>query len=354
MPVKRFQDLLGVLNKNKPVIIQAHDYPDHDAIASGFSLMHLLRKFGFACEFCYSGEMQGFSVTSVIKNLLIPVVPAASLNITRESQIILVDGVAGNRNVTNLSDFCLTGIIDHHQPPDVIPECLFVDIRPGFGSCATIIYQYYLETMTEAPRDVATALLTGLMMDTAQMTRGVSPVDLAAFSGLFFKSDWEESAYVLRNSFSVQDIPVLRYAFDHYSLHDAVCFVELESSRIRKAAGASGGGRQLNGVAGIAVDSSAETLIRPELLGLISDYFLRMAEIHFVVTVETGDGACRLSLRSENPRLPADLIIKRALEGIGAGGGHSHMSGGTIYAGCNPGSAELRKKFLNVIEDILK
>jgi nanoRNase/pAp phosphatase (c-di-AMP/oligoRNAs hydrolase) len=338
MPAKRFQDLLKVLDTNKPVIIQAHDYPDHDAIASGFSLMHLLRKFGFACEFCYGGEMQGFSIAGVIKDLLIPVVPASSLDITQQTQIILVDGIAGNRNVTNLSDFPLTGIIDHHQPPPVIPACPFIDIRPGFGSCSTIIYQYYLETMTEPPRDVATALLTGIMMDTAQMTRGVAMVDLAAFSGLFFKSDWEESAHILRNSFSVQDIPVLRYAFDHYYIQGQVCFVELESSRIRQAQG----------------DPCAEISVRPELLGLISDYFLRMAEIHFVVTVETGNTACRLSLRSEEPRLPADVIIKRALKGIGSGGGHSHMSGGTIHAGLYPGNGELRKKFLTVIEDFLK
>jgi nanoRNase/pAp phosphatase (c-di-AMP/oligoRNAs hydrolase) len=335
MPAKRFQDLLKVLDKDKPVIIQAHDYPDHDAIASGFSLMHLLCKFGFSCGFCYGGEMQGFSVAGVIKDLLIPVVPASSLTITKQTQIILVDGIAGNRNVTNLSDFPLTGIIDHHQPPAFVPACPFVDIRPGFGSCSTVIYQYYLETMTEPPRDVATALLTGLMMDTAQMTRGVGTADLAAFSALFFKSDWEESAYILRNSFSVQDIPVLRYALDRHFIYGEVCFVELESSRIR-------GG------------PLAETSIRPELLGLISDYFLRMMEIHFVVTIETGTEMCRLSLRSEDPRLPADLIIKQALRDIGFGGGHPHMSGGTIQGERNPGSEKLRKKFLDVIEDFLK
>jgi nanoRNase/pAp phosphatase (c-di-AMP/oligoRNAs hydrolase) len=321
MQAKRFQDLIRVLDRGKPVIIQAHDYPDHDAIASGFALLRLLQDFGFRCEFCYGGEMQGFSITGIITDLNIPVVPASSLNIDEEAQINLVDGVAGNRNVTSLTDAPLAGIIDHHQPPALIPECPFVDIRPGTGSCSTIIYQYYLETMAEISRDAATALLAGLMMDTAQMTRGVGPVDLAAFSGLFFMGDWEKAAYVLRNSFSIQDIPALRHAFDHYYRYEGVCFVELEKA------------------------------VRPELLGLISDYFLRMLEVHFVVTSEMEDGGCRLSLRSEDPRLPADLIIKRALEGIGHGGGHPHMSGGTIPSSCYPGGAQLREKFLAVIEN---
>ncbi|MDR1932434.1 MAG: DHH family phosphoesterase [Spirochaetales bacterium] len=333
MRTKCFQDLMRVLDREKPVIIQAHDYPDHDAIGSGFSLLSLLRDFGFRCEFCYGGEVQGFSVADIITNLHIPLVPASLLRIGGDAQIILVDAVAGNTNVTRLTDLPLTGIIDHHQPPEKIPECPFVDIRPEAGSCSTIIYQYYLETMTEPSRDVATALLTGLMMDTAQMTRGVGPVDLAAFSGLFFKGDWEGAVYILRNSFSIQDIPTLRYAFDHYYRHDSVCFVELEPS------------------AGTA-EAPAEK-VRPELPGLISDYFLRMQEIHFVVTSKVESSVCRLSLRSEDPRLPADLIVKRALEGIGEGGGHPHMSGGTISGDSIPGGPGLRERFLTVIEKFL-
>jgi nanoRNase/pAp phosphatase (c-di-AMP/oligoRNAs hydrolase) len=324
MPSKRFGDLLEVLDKKKPVLIQAHDYPDHDAVAAGFSLLRLLRDLGFSCAFCYSGELQGFSVAGIMKDLEIPLVAVSSLEIHGEEQIILVDGVAGNRNVTRIAGAPLVGIIDHHQPPAEIPECGFVDIRPDCGSCATIIYQYYLETLTEIPRDVATALLTGLMMDTAQMTRGVGSADLAAFSGLFFKGDWEEAAYILRNSFSLQDIPALRYAFRRYYRHGSACFLGLTKA------------------------------VRAELLGLIADYFLRMQEIHFVVAAEMGARTCRLSVRSEDPRLPADLIVRRVLADLGGGGGgHPHMSGGTFPAARSPGAARLRKKFFSVVEDLL-
>jgi nanoRNase/pAp phosphatase (c-di-AMP/oligoRNAs hydrolase) len=323
MHTKRFRDLLEVLDRKKSVIIQAHDYPDYDALASGFSLLYLLETFGVCCKLCYSGEVQGFTVEDTISNLKIPAVPASSLEIDEDSQIILVDGIIGNKNVTSLTDV-LTGIIDHHHPPQKIPECPFIDIRPDFGSCSTIIYQYYLETMTDVPRNVATALLMGIMMDTSQMTRGVGPVDLAAFSGLFFKGDWERAAYFLRNSFSIQDIPALRYAFDHYYRYDTVCFVELAKA------------------------------VRPELLGLIADYFLRMQEIHFVVTSEIEDGTCKLSVRSEDPRMPADVVIKRALKGIGSGGGHHHMSGGSIPLDWYQGGEELRQRVLAVIEDLIR
>ena len=193
MQKKSFQDLIAVLNKKKPIIIQAHDYPDHDALASGFSLLHLLEVFGFSCELSYSGEIQGFSIDDAIKQLKIPVISASSLKINKDTQIILVDGIAGNKNVTMLNG-TLTGIIDHHLPPQVMPECPFIDIRSSTGACSSIIYQYYQETGTDIPHTIATALLTGIMMDTSRMTRGVASEDLEAFSGLFFKSDWEKSA----------------------------------------------------------------------------------------------------------------------------------------------------------------
>ena len=322
MDDKRFRDLVSVLDRGHPVIIQAHDYPDHDAIASGFALSHLLTTFGYWCELCYGGDLLGYSIGDAISMLNIPAVAASSLTITDRSQVVLVDGYAGNKNVTDLSGD-LIGIIDHHKPPE-IPDCRFFDIRPEVGSCATIIYQYYLETDTDIGRDIATALLMGLMMDTANMTRGVAPVDLAAFSGLFFKGDWEKAAYILRNCLSVRDLPVFRHALTNCRLHEDVCFVELEKS------------------------------CRPELLGLISDYFLSLKEVLFVVTSETDEEECRISIRSEDPDRPADLAIKLALKGVGAGGGHIHMSGGSIPAGKYPGSDWLRERFLSVLADLKK
>ena len=117
MPEKRFVDLLEVLDRKRPVIIQTHDYPDHDAVASGFSLLRLLEEQGFSCSFCYGRDIHDFSVTSIIEDLGIPLKQASSLRFGGEEQIILVDGIAGNRNVTILSEAPIVGIIDHHQPP---------------------------------------------------------------------------------------------------------------------------------------------------------------------------------------------------------------------------------------------
>ena len=317
-----FQGLLAVLDKRHPVIVQTHDYPDHDAVASGYGLAHLLGESGYCWELCYGGELQSETLADTINMLDIPIVPAASVKITDRSQIVLVDSFAGNKNVTDLEG-TLMGIIDHHEPPEP-PDCPFADIRRGYGSCSTIIYNYYLEAVAEPPKDVATFLLMGIMMDTAYMTRGVAPVDLAAFSGLFFKGDWESAAYILRNCLSVRDVPMIRYAIDNCVIDGEDCYVELKEP------------------------------CRSELLGLLSDYFLSFKEIHFSATWELDDEVCRISVRSEDPKKPADLVIRRVLEGLGSGGGHLHMSGGTIPLDRYPGAEKLRRLFARALEEISK
>jgi nanoRNase/pAp phosphatase (c-di-AMP/oligoRNAs hydrolase) len=320
MTTKRFRDLITVLSKDRAVIIQTHDYPDHDAIAAGYALSHILGTFGYCCELCYGGELQSDTIGETIGMLAIPAVPAASLKIADRSQIVLVDGFAGNKNVTDLQGD-LIGIVDHHEPPEQ-PDCPFADIRPDYGSCSTIVYQYYLETSTEIPRKIATLLLMGIMIDTDYLTRGVAPVDLAAFSGLFFKGDWERAAYVLRNCLSIRDLPVIRYAVHNLFIQGDMCFLWLEQP------------------------------CRPELLGLLSDYFLGFKEIHFVVVCESDPDECRISVRSEDPGKPADAVIRRALKGIGSGGGHLHMSGGAIPKDQFPGEDRLRERFLTALADI--
>jgi nanoRNase/pAp phosphatase (c-di-AMP/oligoRNAs hydrolase) len=311
------QDLIEVLDKNHPVLVQTHDFPDHDAIASGYALKWLLDQRGFSTFLCYNGEFQSESLEQAIRELQIPLLSASDLHLKNSNQIILVDGFAGNTNVTDLFGK-LVGIIDHHTPP-IPATCEFIDIRTSYGSCATILYTYVKENNVPVPRNLATALLMGIMMDTAFMTRGVSPVDLEAFSTLFFQGDWQRASYILRNCLSIRDLPLIQQALSHYRIINDVCFLELD------------------------------TECTSELLGLVSDFFLSLKEIVFVVSWGFEGDILHVSVRSEDPKRPADLIVKKALAGSGSGGGQAHMGGGSILQSNFPGNDLLRERFLQAI-----
>ncbi len=312
--MKGIQELISHIDRSRPVVIQAHDFPDHDAVASAYALSSLLEINGVPSILCYGGEIQSNSLVEAIKLLQIPISSSAEADISKDAQIVVVDGFLGNRNIAGLPGEVL-GVIDHHSPPSD-PDCKYWDIREHYGSCSTILYEYYKISKNEISRSVATALLMGLMMDTGFMTRGVGPVDLEAFSTLFGLADWQNGARLLKNSLSLNDLSVFREAINSCIVADDFCFVPIQKEST------------------------------PEVMALVADFFLGMREIHFVVVLEPERDEYRMSVRSEDLFRPCDVIIKRALAGVGAGGGHVHMGGGSIPRDLFPGEEGLRKRFL--------
>lgn len=312
--MKGIEALIETIDRSRDLVIQAHDFPDHDAVASAYALSALLALNDIPSTLCYGGEIQSNSLSEAIKLLDIPIVSTAEAEITPDSQIVIVDGFLGNSNMAGLPGEVL-GVIDHHSPP-AEPDCRYWDIREEYGACSTILYDYYKSSGSEIARPVATSLLMGLMMDTAFMTRGVHPIDLEAFSVLFGLADWQSGARLLKNSLSLNDLSVFREAINSCVVADDFCFVPIQKE------------------------------CTPEVMALVADFFLGLREIHFVVVLEPERDQYRLSVRSEDLFRPCDVIIRRALDGIGAGGGHVHMGGGSIPLDLFPGEEGLRKRFL--------
>jgi len=315
--MKGIEELITYIDPHSELLIQAHDFPDHDAVACAYALGILLSQHGIENRLCYGGTIQSNSLDQTIRLLEIPITAVSDMTISEGSQLILVDGFAGNRNVTGLP-VRVIGVIDHHEPPDE-PNTPYHDIRPEYGACSTIIQEYYRDVNAEIPRNAATMLLMGIMMDTAFMTRGVSPVDLEAFSNLFFRGDWETGSRLLKSSLSLNDLGVFREAINSCVVADDFCFVPLQKEST------------------------------PEVMALVADFFLGLREIHFVVVLEPDRDAYRLSVRSEDNARPADVVIRRALAGIGSGGGHVHMGGGSIPLDLFPGEQSLRNRFLRAM-----
>ncbi len=315
--MKGIQELISNLDRKRQIVIQAHDFPDHDAVASAFGLAYLLELNEIRAHLSYGGEIQSQSLAEAIRFLEIPIVPGSKLMMAPDAQIIVVDGFAGNKNMVGLQGE-VVAVIDHHTPPTE-PNCLYWDIREHYGACSTIIYEYYKISTAEVSDSVATALLMGLMMDTAFMTRGVSQIDLEAFSTLFFRGDWQAGSRLLRNSLSLRDLGVFREAINSCIVAEDFCFLLIQKE------------------------------CSPEVMALVADFFLGLREVHFVAVVAPDREDYRLSVRSEDYARPSDVVIRLALEGIGAGGGHIHMGGGSIPHDLFPGEEGLRRRFMSAL-----
>lgn len=293
--------LAGLLKAGQPVYIQTHDFPDHDAVASAYALGWLLEMEGVKTRLIYSGTIQRDSLKRLIEALGIPIKQASEYTMSPEDRIVVIDGLAGNRNVTDLTGREVA-VIDHHYiEPGMVPGgLLYKDIRPDHGACATIVHSYFQELGAEPPRSVATALLAGLLVDTALLTRGVSEADVGTYAALYRLADIPFVNTLLRNSIQRKDLAFYRHALEKVRIQDRFAFCCFQEG------------------------------CNQNLLGIIGDFFLSLAEVDFVFLCARNRRTVNFSVRSETKRWNAAKIIRRVLAGEGFGGGHLDMAGGVI------------------------
>lgn len=297
--MSKLDELIKVLNYKDNIFIQMHNSPDPDAIATAFALKELLKVNGVEATICYRGQIEKYSTLRMIELLDINIVYVENpKDISKDSYIILVDSQKYNSNITDFQGIEVA-CIDHH-PIFVDIDYKFKDIRTDIGACSSIIASYYIENNIEISPNVATALLYGIKIDTLDLSRGVNELDLDMFYFLYKKADINKLNNIQRNTLEYKDLTAYGNAIENIRIYDNVGFVN------------------------IGFDC-------PDvLLACVSDFILSLKEVVFVVVYCEKEDGLKFSIRNENEELDAGIIVNKALEGYGNGGGHKTMAGGVI------------------------
>jgi nanoRNase/pAp phosphatase (c-di-AMP/oligoRNAs hydrolase) len=333
--MNRFSQLLEMLEEScclsgeaepkeppqRRVVIQTHDFPDHDAMASAFALGLLLERFGFTPKLLYRGLIRSYSLWSMISDLAIPVI-----RVTDEvgedwahAPCILVDGNPTNSNARQITDR-LFGVIDHHGNSGQ-PDCPFVDIRTDYGSCSSIIESYWHELKLRPDKVAATALLMGIQMDTDFLSRRVHRADLDSLYRIFLTADWEYGSRVIKTALSKNDLNSLQTAIANARMQEGIFFTVITEE------------------------------ITQEAISILADFFLRLREVSITILVENKGETRPVSVRSSLPEISAARVIQTALKGIGEGGGHDYMAGGLLFPGAETSDDDLFRRFLSAIKE---
>ncbi|MFP3042815.1 DHH family phosphoesterase [Treponema primitia] len=303
------------------VVIQTHDFPDHDAMASAFALSQLLERFGFAPKLLYRGIIRSYSLWSMVSELAIPITQVADKanKEWRHAPCIMVDGNPTNTNARQITDN-LFGVIDHHGGSET-PDCPFVDIRTDYGACSSIIESYWHELALSPDKVAATALLMGIQMDTDFLSRRVHQADLDALHRIFFIADWEYGSRVVKTALSKTDLNSLQLAIANARIQDGIFFTVITEE------------------------------ITQEAISVLADFFLRLREISITILVENKGEIRPVSVRSQLPEVSAARVIRTALKDIGEGGGHDYMAGGLLFPATEISDDDLFFRFLNAIKE---
>ncbi|MDR3130322.1 MAG: DHH family phosphoesterase [Treponema sp.] len=311
-----FARLLSLLGEPGTVVIQTHDFPDHDAAASAFALGELLRLNGYDVRLLYRGEIRSHSLRAMLSELKIDLRRVKNMagDGLLKCPCIVVDGNPANTNARPLTEYLL-GVVDHHS--GAVPDCPFTDIDAASGSCSALVARYWEEAGLTPEKNIATALLMGIEMDTDFLSRRVSRLDIDALHRLFFLADREFSAATLKTSLSIKDLPSLKTAIDNSKIRGNIFFslINMDASQ--------------------------------EVISILADFFLRFREILITIIVETEGEARHVSVRSRDPRISAARIIREALKDLGSGGGHDYMAGGLIDTGTAINEDALFQRFLD-------
>lgn len=319
----KFEELVNCINGNH-IYIQTHNFPDPDAIASAYGIQQLLKTKNIESTICYNGKIDRSSTNKMVKHLGIQIINMDDMSsINKINKVILVDAQNGNANIRDLTGIDII-CVDHHNSYE---KCnyLYSDIRPEVGACASIIAEYFYENYIEIDVKVATALMFAIKVDTANMTRGVSNLDLEMFYKLYKICDIDFIKSIEMGIIQISDLYAYANAINSIKVYDNISFANT--------------GKEC----------------QEALIATISDFMLALDEVNISVVYSVKKDGIKLSVRSEK-QYDAGLITKNALRGIGNGGGHEQMAGGFVptQPGCDTNRliADLEDRLVETVHEL--
>lgn len=276
------------------VTVQCHDYPDADALASGFGLWRFLTDRGKDVRLVYSGPpIQKPNLLKMVRDLNIPVEhrpdpqPVGGLLVT-------VDGQCGAGNVSPIRA-PQTAVIDHHLQEIELP--VLCDLRPDLGSCATLVWRLLLDHGHRPGGALATALYYGLFTDTGGHLQ--HPLDQDMWRTL--EPDQRLIQGLLRSNLTLADLTLAAQALSRLEYHVQGRFALVEVPPCD-----------------------------PNLLGFISDTALQVDMVDIAVVFSPLSQGIKFSVRTASADINASELAVWLAGTRGGGGGGREKAGGLI------------------------
>lgn len=307
------------------IVIQCHDNPDADAIASGYALLRYFQHKGKEVQLVYGGSqaIQKSNLLLMVTQLDIPIFHVTQLE--KEPDLLLtVDCQHGERNVQDLSSGAVA-VIDHHGVRlDALPPMW--EVRENYGACSTVVWDMLAEEGVDAGEDekLATALYYGLFMDTGRMQELRHPKDRDLRDAMEFCCSKADLFQLQNCNISLEELGIIGRAFENYSYRETYRFAVAETERCD-----------------------------PNILGVISDTLMEVDIVNVCIAFCMLDNGAKLSVRSCAKETRADELAAYVAAGLGSGGGHPQKSGGflkeeLLLTACETQFGAVKKEELSV------
>jgi len=191
-------------------------------------------------------------------------------------------------------EFDFDAIIDHH--PISCEDAVFVDIRPNYGACATIMTEFLKSKKIKPHPKLAAALMLGIKTDTSNFTRQTSLRDIRAFQFLYKFADKNIVTKVERAVLSQEDLDFLGHAIKKRKIINNRIFFH------------------------------AGKISRPDALVVVADFFLTISRVNWSIISGIYEKKLIIIIRNDGLRKGAGNTAKQAFSMCGSAGGHKTMA----------------------------
>lgn len=296
--------LRRVLHGRRRLLVLTHKNPDPDSLGGAMGLQEFAKKVcGIDSDFAVTGRILRAENQTMVRELGIAMRRLDELDLSQYDCFALVDTQPGFGHTFVPPGIELDIVIDHHlceDGGDPGYEIGFLDVRTDVGATSSLVAYLLLQAGIEPSREVATALAYGIKTDTADLSRNVSDIDLAANEYLFPHVDRQVLAAIASPRLPLAYFQTLKNALGELRLYDgvALCSLGLTTS--------------------------------PEMVAEVADMLMRMEGVRAVFCGGVTGGDYYISVRTE---IGGDAwqLIRAAMEGEkGSCGGHGSVAGGSI------------------------
>ncbi len=287
---EKIQQLLSHFSGTSKVLVIIN--ADPDAIASAMAVKRILWRRVSEVVITYFNRITRPDNLAMIEYTEAGMVPLANVDKSLFDKFVVVDSQPDHNE--NFSGIKYDAIIDHH--PLSCNDGAFVDIRPDYGACSTMLTEYLRSLKVKPSAKLASALMLGIKTDTANFTRQASSRDIRAFQFLYKYANMNIVTKVERAYLTESDLDFMGNAMKHRIIQDNRAFYH------------------------------AGTMSKPDALVVAADFFLSIAGVNWSVVSGVVDKKLIVILRNDGLRKGAGKTAQEAFGKFGSAGGHKTMA----------------------------
>jgi len=294
--------VLEICERPGRVLILMQDNPDPDAIASAAAVRELVASHLHKRALIGYGGICGRAENrAMMTTLHIEAHRVTPSDVLCAKTVCLVDCQPYTGNNALHTARAAEIVIDHHLlPRPAVWTAEFADVRPEYGATSTILYEYLRAACVDISENLATALFYGVQSDTQDLGRQAASPDICAFQDLFLLANKKKLARIRRAAVPPRYFAALQGGLTH-------CVV-----------------------AGKTVISYIPEHGTPDMMAEVADLMLRLSGTRVSVCYGLYGDVIHISVRGYDARSNVGRRLKRAVRGLGTGGGHRSMAGGQV------------------------